>query len=367
VTEQTLRDHLIAFGLSAKEVDAYLVVLQSGQATTSEVAQAADISQGYVYEIAEKLVDRGLISLDESTTPTRLRARPPEEALGTFSERLDRLGDELDRLYSRADPGDPAVELVHSRSTVRKRIARTVDRAENEVVMTLPASEFSHLRGALAEARDRGVTIYLQLVAPLDKLPTDTDWDAYGTVVKTWAATPPVTVIADEQAGVMGAHSILSGRHDSAYALVFSQPDIAGAFFGNTVSNFWPMGEVRHVAEPDPLPSTYEHVRTAVTNAALHRAAGRSLRADVTIRGVGSESTTTYEGVPVVDVRQHMVGEPTNEFPIENSLVFDTPDGRIAAGGNDGSLQPFYEGYAAVSVTLFDGSEDSNSAVDGSE
>jgi sugar-specific transcriptional regulator TrmB len=355
MSKQTLRDHLVAFGLSEKEADAYLVVLQSGQSTTSEVSQAANISQGYVYEIASELVDRGLVTLDESTTPTRLRARPPEDALGTFSERLDLLSDKLDQLYRRAEPGDPAVELVHSRSTVRKRIARTVDRAENEVVATLPASEFTHLRMALAEARDRGVTIYLQLVAPLEKFPVDTDWDSYGTVVKTWDATPPVTVVADERAGVMGAHSILSGRHDSAYALVFSQPDIAGAFFGNTVSNFWPMGELRHVAAPDPLPTTYDHIRTAVTNAALHRAAGQSLRADVTIRQVGSEETSTYEDVAVVDVRQHLVGEPANEFPIENSLVFDTPDGPIAAGGNNGSLQPFYEGYAAVSVTLVDG------------
>ena len=358
MSDHTLHDTLVAFGLSEKEADAYLVVLQSGESTTSEVSQAADISQGYVYEIASELVARGLITLDESATPTRLRARPPEEALGTFSDRLDRLSDELDQRYRRGDPGEPAVELVHSRSTVRKRIARTVDRARDEVVLTLPASEFTQLRTTLAEARDRGVTIYLQLVAPLEKLPTDTDWDSYGTVVKTWDATPPVTVIADEQAGVMGAHRLLSGRHDDAYALVFSQPDIAGAFFGNTVSNFWPMGAVRHVAEPDPLPASYDHVRTAVTNAALHRAAGRSLSADVTIRQIGSEVTTTYEGVPVVEVRQHLVGEPTNEFPIENSLVFDTPEGPIAAGGNDGSLQPFYEGYAAVSVRLFEASKE---------
>ncbi len=352
--EHELRDHLVAFGLSEKEAEAYLVVLQSGQATTSEVSQAADISQGYVYEIANELVNRGLVSIDESTTPTRLQARPPEEALGTFSERLDQMSDGLNRLYRHADPGEPAVELVHSRATVRKRIVRTIERARHEVVLTLPASEFAHLRTALADARDRGVTIYLQLVAPLENSPTEIDWNLYGTIVKTWDATPPVTVVADEQAGVMGAHSILSGRHGSAYALVFSQKDIAGAFFGNTISNFWPMGEVRHIAEPDPLPATYERVRTAVTNAALHRARGRSLRADVTIQRIGSEVTTTYEQVPVVEVRQSLVGDPTNEFSIENSLVFDTPDGLIAAGGNDGSLQPFYEGYAAVSVTLSD-------------
>lgn len=72
------------------------------------------------------------------------------------------------------------------------------------------------------------------------------------------------------------------------------------------------MGEERYVADPDPLPATYDRVRTAATNAALHRADGRAL--------------------------------------------LETPDGRIATGGDDGSLLPFYEGYAAVSVTLYDGS-----------
>jgi len=356
MSDDALRADLVAFGLSEKEAEAYLAVLRSGEATTGDVARAAGISQGYVYEVATELSDRGLVTVDGTATPTRLRARPPEDALGSFTERLDRLGEGIERLYRRSDAGGPAVEIVHSRVTVRKRVVRAIEGADDEVVSIVPASEFAHLRDALADARDRGVAIYLQLVAPVEQVPADADWERFGLAVRTWDATPPVTVVADEQTGVMGAHGVLSGRHGSAYALAFSQSDIAGAFFGNAVSNFWPMGEERYVADPDPLPATYDHVRTAVTNAALHRAQGRELVADVTVRAVGAEETTTYERVPVVGVRQSLVGEPTNEFPIENNLVFETPDGRIATGGGDGSLLPFYEGYAAVSVTLYDGS-----------
>lgn len=356
MSADALRDHLAAFGLSRKETEAYLAVLRAGEATTGEVSDAAGVSQGYVYELASDLADRGLITVDETASPTLLRARPPEEVLGAFGDRLDRMGEEMEALFRRSDAGEPPVEIVHSRSTVRKRVVRAVDRARHEVLLTLPSSEFPHVRGALADAADRGVTAYLQFVAPVDRLPAEVDWGRYGTVVKAWDATPPVTVVADERTGVMGPHSILSGRHGSAYALAFSQPDTAGAFSGNAVSNFWPMGAVRHVTEPDPLPATYERVRTAVTHAALHRAAGRELLADVTVRPVGSEGTTTYERVPVVDVRQNLVGDPTNEFPIENNLVFDTPDGRIATGSDDGSIRPFYEGYGASSITLYDGS-----------
>jgi sugar-specific transcriptional regulator TrmB len=354
VSDDSLREHLVAFGLSEKEAEAYLAVLASGAATTAEVSRAADISQGYVYEIATELSARGLITVDETVSPTRLRARPPEEALAPFADRLDRLREAVERRYQQVDPGRPAVDVVHSRETVRKRVVRALERADREVVATLPASEFPHVRQALEGARERDVTIYLQLVAPLERAPTDVDWTRYATVVRRWDATPPVTVVADERTGVMGPHAILSGRHGSAYALAFSQPDIAGAFFGNVTSNFWPMGETVFVAEPDPLPASYDYLRTAVTNAALHRAAGRRLVADVTVRPVGGDATTSYERVPVVDVRQRLVGEATNEFPIENNLVFETPDGRIAAGGGGGSIVPFYEGYAATSVTLYD-------------
>jgi sugar-specific transcriptional regulator TrmB len=357
MSEDALRTHLVSFGLSEKEAEAYLAILRSGEATTSEVSAAAGVSQGYVYELAAELAERGLITVDETASPTLLRARPPDEALGTFGERLDRLRDAIETLFRRSDVTEPSVEIVRSRSTVRKRIARTVERARHDVVLTVPSTEFTHLREPLSAAIERGVTVYLQLVAPLDQPSPSVDWGRFGTLVKTWDATPPVTVVADEQRGVMGAHSLLSGRHGSAYALVFAQQDIAGGFFGNAISNFWPMGEVRYLTDPDPLPATYDHVRTAVTHASLHRAAGRPLLADVTVRAVGSDETTTYERVPVAEIRQNLVGEPTNEFPIENSFVFETPDGRIATGGTDGSLQPFYEGYGAVSITLYDGSD----------
>ncbi|WP_224268008.1 TrmB family transcriptional regulator [Haloprofundus salinisoli] len=354
MSRDSLREHLTAFGLSTKETEAYLAILQSGTATTSDVSRGAGISHAYVYELATELAERGLISIDETTSPTLLHARSPEDALGGFSDRLTQMRHDIESLYQHSDTADPAVEIVHSRVTTRKRVRRVINHADHEVVLTIPASEFTHLQDSLRDARERGVTIYLQLVAPVEKVPTTTDWRKYATIVKSWDATPPVTVVADEKTGVMGAHSILSGRHSSAYALVFSQQDIAGAFFGNAISNFWPMGDNQFIADPDPLPATYTHARTAVTNAALHVAQGRSLTADVTVQAIGSEDTTTYERVPVVEIHQNIVGDPTNEFPIENNLVFDTADGRIATGGSDGSLQPFYEGYGMVSITLYE-------------
>ncbi|MDS0282460.1 TrmB family transcriptional regulator [Haloarcula onubensis] len=354
MSADTVRDHLRAFGLSAKEIDAYLAVLRAGAATTGEVSRAADVSQGYVYELAGELADRGLVTIDETASPTVIRARPPDEALGAFTARLDDLQAGVESLYTAPDDDGTAVEVVHSRATVRKRIRHYLGDAEREAFLVLPEPELANLEADLAAARERGVFVYLLAVAPLssDVAP---DWAACADVVRVWDAAPPVTVVVDERTGVLGAHGILAGRHGSEYALSFAQHEVASGFFGNAVANFWPMGEVRHVTDPDELPATYDHLRTAATNAALHRAEGRDLLADVTLEDLDGGDDRRYERVPVVAVRQNLVGDPTNDFPMENSLVFETPDGRVAAGNAGGGIGPFYEGYGARAVTLYGG------------
>lgn len=354
MSADTLRDHLRTFGLSAKEIDAYLAVLRAGEATTGEVSTAADVSQGYVYEIAEALVERDLVVVDETASPTVLRARPPEEALGTLSSRLEELREGVESLYTAPADSGAAVEIVHSRATVRNRIQRSLADATEEAVLVAPTPEVTHLEDELAAARDRGVFVYLLAVTPLSATGA-VDWPVAADVVRTWDAAPPVTVIVDERRGIFGPHGILTGRHGDDYALSFSQREVAGGFLGNVVANFWPMGTERHVTDADPLPAAYDHLRTAATNAALHRAAGRDLLADVTLVDIESDTEERHERAPVVGVRQNLVGEPTNDFPMENSLVFELPSGRVAAGNVGGGIGPFYEGYGASSVRLYEG------------
>jgi len=77
-----------------------------------EVADAADVSQGYVYEVAETLVDRGLVIIDESTSPTVLRARPASEAVAELSTRLSDLQSAIEDAYAEPDATDVWFEVV---------------------------------------------------------------------------------------------------------------------------------------------------------------------------------------------------------------------------------------------------------------
>lgn len=350
---QRVREHLTAFGLSETEVDVYLGVLGVGTATTGDIADAADVSQGYVYEVVGALSERGLVTIDESSSPTTIHARPPGEALSEFTDRLDELEDAIAEQYAESE-SQPGFEVVHSRSTVRKRIRGTVEAAASELVVVVPGPEFEQVADALAAAVDRGVSVYLLLSGP-ESDDTFEGIDAparYADVVRTWNARPPVFALADERQGVMGSYAVLSGRHGEETALSFRQAEIGNSFFGNVVANVWPMGETRYLTAPDPLPRTYDHLRTAVTHAALHRAAGRDLAADLVVEDTATGERMRFEGVPIREVRQSLVGQSTAAFPMENSLVFDVDGERRSVGNRGGGIDPFLEDYAAVEVTL---------------
>jgi hypothetical protein len=112
------------------------------------------------------------------------------------------------------------------------------------------------------------------------------------------------------------------------------------------------MGTTRFVGVPDPLPASYGHLRSAITNAVLHRDAGRDLAVDLVVEDTTTGEHESFEGVPIVEIRQSLVGESTATFPMENSLVFEVDGRRRSVGNRGGGIDPFLEDYAAVEVTL---------------
>lgn len=353
MTESIIRQHLATFGLSEKEIDAYLAVLRSGTMTTGDLADRADVSTGYIYDVVQTLADRKLVTIDESTSPTTVRARPPEEVSGEFSAQIEDLEGAIDDLFGGGVEA-AGFEVVRSRSTVRRRARSAIEAARGEVFIVIPATEFAQLRDVLVDAIDRGVVVYLMLVPPSLESTMEAleDPGSVSRVLRTWSSKPPVTVISDETRGVVGPYAVLSGRHGEESAVSFTMPAIAGGFLGNIMSNVWPMGDTEFLSNPDPLPHTYEFFRSSVTNAALHRMADRTLAADLLVKDVDSGSQEHHENVPIVEVRQSLVGEPTTAFPTENSLVVEIDGERRAVGSHAGGFEPFFEKYAAVEVTL---------------
>jgi sugar-specific transcriptional regulator TrmB len=384
-TDAEIRDELAVFGLSTTEIDTYLALLSHGEATTRAVAADADVTQRAVYDIAERLEDRGLVRVKEHASPTRIRALPPQEAIGNLSARLDALTPALADRFNDPPSKAPEIRMVKSRETALKRIRSAIAGAEREAIVAVPRDVYPAIESDLRAAADRDALVFLLLgqetsatartgpaadASPGTDVSTEgasgdgggnptpiaggpfgsgSEWGAGGDatdgtagadgpegpaaafagradVVRSWAAALPFLYAVDDEAAMIGDPDLLSGTASDEEAVTVSQRHLTGAVHGIFLSAYWPASREVYVTDPDPLPKSFDWFRAAVLHAYLHRRRGTDLRASVQTKADGVIHGTVEE------VRQAFVGPPTNDYALETSLVLRT-DGAEAVDG----------------------------------
>jgi sugar-specific transcriptional regulator TrmB len=324
-----LKQRLRQFGLSAKEIDTYLAILEFGSATASDVADAAGVSKRYVYSASEELAERGFVTVDDHVVPTTIRANAPEEVVSRLQEELTAVGPALEERFTRAEPTTDQFEVLKSRATVLKRIRQQIDAAEEEVICAVPEQRFDEVADALADAVARGVLVVLVISDTASGL----DVAGHATVARTWREPMPSIVTADFAAGLVAPTEMITRSAGDTQAIAFTQrqlgPVIVGSFFGN----YWPNATEATVAPPDELPREYRSFRHAVLQATLHHRAGTSPNARLQGRFLDGDEAAAHIAGRVVETRQGLIEPVTNDFPVENALVIETADGVVSVGG----------------------------------
>lgn len=344
--EATLVDRLRQLGLSEKEVDTYLTILDHGEAKASTVADDAGVSKRYVYSVSETLDDRGFVEVNDHVVPTTIRAHPPDEVVDRLTTELQSLEPALSERYENVAEELQEFEVIKTRTTVLKRISELLDRAEEEVTLSIPASLLEEVEDRLRETVERGVLVLL-VVSGDETIEADR-FDGVASVVRVWAENAPLIVTADRRLGLFAPDEMLvrtnSGKQGIAIAQAQLVPIIVGSFFGN----YWPMASQTYVAEPAELPRTYGGFRHAVLQATLHLEAGNQVRVTAEARPVRTDDYDTVEGL-LVGVRQSLL-EPTRDtFAVENALIVEIDEGERVTLGGEGA---FVEDYETKSVTL---------------
>ena len=347
--DRTLTDHLRRFGLSEKEVDTYLTLLERGEAKASTVADAAGVSKRYVYSVSESLADRGLVEVRDHAVPTTIRANPPEEVIDRLRSDVEAIRPGLEERFSRVESETEQFEVVKSRATVIKRARSLVDDAESEIVLSVPAGRLSELRDSLADALDRGVFVLLVVsdvdtTSELGESRTVNGKDdasaleGTASVVRTWSEAMPTLLTVDSSAGIVAPPELIRGGVSDRQAIVFAQEQIAPVIVGSFLGNYWPVATERHTAEPTELPASYENFRKAVFQATLHLRSGTGLVATVAGRWTGDETDAKIAG-PVVGVKQGTVKPTNNEFPVQHSFDIETDEGTVSVGGRGAFIE----------------------------
>jgi len=343
--DATLRAELSLFGLSDAEVDTYLALLPHGEATTRTVAEDAGVTQQAVYNIADRLEQRGLVRVREYASPKTIRAIPPREALESLGERLESLAPSLEGRYDATTAQEPEIQIVKSRETARKRLHSAISGAAREIFVAVPESVFSDIEADLRAAVDRDLLVFV-LLGEAD-VSGDVEANARrfagaADVVRVWDAGLPFVYAVDDASAMIGDPDFLSGPHDDKQAVSVSQHHLTGSVHGMYLSAYWPASTEVYVTDPDPLPKSFDWFRQAVLHAFLHLRQGTALRADVKTEGGEKISGS------VSHVKQAFVDPSTNDYTLENSIVLDTGDGEVSFGGPGA----FIEDYETARVRL---------------
>jgi len=195
--DSTLAARLTQLGLSEKEIDTYLSILENGEAKASEVADDTGVSKRYVYSISESLEDRGFVEVNDHVVPTTIRARPPSEVISSLTDQLEEMESALDSRFSDTKRRAQQFDVIKSRVTVVKRLAEYVADADREIMLSVPEEHLPELADELSAAVDRGVLVMLVVngVSDLDRV----DADGLASVARAWDREMPIMLTVDGQ------------------------------------------------------------------------------------------------------------------------------------------------------------------------
>jgi sugar-specific transcriptional regulator TrmB len=326
------------FNLGEYEIDAYLVVLEHGELTASEIANRTDIPQPRVYDTVRSLSDRSLVELRESR-PMAVVAVDPEEAFGDLHSSFTEMVDELAARYTAPARETEAVSLVKSRSTIVRHLSEAIETAEFELVLSLTPALLDRFESTLRDRIADGVSIDL-LIAPKAEAPDPDSFD-YQSVATTTRGragiTTPILAVADGAYSVYATQDALRDDRDR-YGVIFSRSALGflvSGFFGTVL---WTTAEtLSTTTETRPFPRRYASIRRAVKD----------------VRGLDGEIFATVEGRDTntgesVVIEGRVAAVEFHEDEQVASLHVDTNEGQIAVGG----LVAAYEAVEGQAIHL---------------
>jgi sugar-specific transcriptional regulator TrmB len=321
--ESALEGVISRFNLGEYEITAYLVVLQHGELTASEIAERTDIPQPRVYDTVRSLGEVGLVELKESR-PMKVLAIDPRDAFGDIQSSLDELVEDLSDRYTAPAREPEAVSLVKSRPTILRYLEDIIEAAEYELMLSLTPSLLERFENKLTAKREAGVPTEL-LLSPANEAPDadSYDYESVATTVKgRRGITTPVVAVADGDYSMYATRESVRGNTDR-YGVIFNRSELGFLVSGFLNTVLWTTSDTISTAdETVPFPRRYATIRRCIADLT-------TLDGDFYATIEGRDVATGDHWVVQGKVTEASFG-PNREVA---TLVVDTEDGLVDVGG----------------------------------
>lgn len=100
-----------SFGLSSKETDVYISLLELGRGTVTKISQKADINRTTGYDILNSLISKGLVSISGKEPKQEYVAESPTKITDYLKKRLE----ETEKLIKKSEKIVPELNTIHTK------------------------------------------------------------------------------------------------------------------------------------------------------------------------------------------------------------------------------------------------------------
>lgn len=171
---ETVLEQLQTFGLSTYAARTFVALVTLGRGTAQDVSNAADVPRTRVYDAADELADRGLVTVEEQS-PKQFWPISPETAGSKFEQEYiqhaNTLREALEALESTSTSREQrGIWTTRGSDTISERLQRFLRTAEEEIVFASSEQLLDpEVIESLARAQNDGLTIKLgEMTAPVE-------------------------------------------------------------------------------------------------------------------------------------------------------------------------------------------------------
>lgn len=331
-------------GLTGSEARVYVALVARGVSSATDIARDARVPHPRIYDIMASLAAKGLVEI-QTGKRRKYKAIEPDVAfkriLNRFTEKGELITRHLSKIYNRR--GEiPSIWMLKGRNNIIDEISEISYKAENELLLAIPANLLGTLREHLKKVKRKGVVTSLVIYPNGKERQIDIKIAKYADVR---VREPPgsVLALADFNDCLICSHKTLTSQLplDEGHALVVGDLEllqILGYFFYHSL--WHPARSIIKDVLMKKYPKNFVNMWKAIEEVDMLMEKGYKVKALIKGKNVIDHTPTEFEGLII---------ETRNINGRVFSVIVEKPDGtKITVGGRGASI----EDVEATTITL---------------
>ena len=283
-------------GLSPYQAEAYVALLELGNASATDVAEACGVPDPRIYDVLRDLETKGYVETYQQDSLTT-RAHDPggvlEDLRSRSSEYLD-AADEIEERWNQPAVTEHEVSIVKRFDTVLNRAKALVGEAETQIQFAGHVDQLRALADELAAAHERGVTVKCSLWTEGERadLPDD-ELSRVCTEARYRDLPSPFVVIVDRSSTCFAPNH----RSVNEYGVLVTDRTYTFVFHWFFLTGLWENSEVVYTERTSEVPTTYVDIRYCVRDVGSLLNDGATVEVSVSGYETESNEPMAIEGV----------------------------------------------------------------------